>query len=454
MDVLKNPRTAPKDELLNAYLKPRPAADGTNVIIPAIEVINPFLVQINLNHAAYSPRRFFCFRVVKYDSDAKFWDRKKHSPYRFTPVGTGPYVMDKRRSRKITFKKNEHYGGDNQNIGSVSFKRFDDRKSMLQACFFNHSREDAIDIIPSLLPDEIAAFEEDPRHYIADLNLYNFYFIGFNFADNGALYAILNKLPKAERGEIALGIREAMLIGFDRESTLKIYGKAPGEILEGPYPAGSWAYSSEDKKKRRYAPGEAKATLAAIGFKGGRWQQNKRVVLKFRLCYRQGDTYYERVAAKFADAMDNIGIEIIPIGITGPMWQKTIYQQRDFDLVLDRYLYREDMDISPFFSSSGGVLGYQNRLLNEYLAKIKNSQLRKDELQGLYQAMDRFLWNNSPVIFLWSLNQSVGVRSNLAENIVGNDGGKTIEPIRALDGYDFFGNISRWQIQKDNKPPL
>jgi ABC-type oligopeptide transport system substrate-binding subunit len=149
------------------------------------------------------------------------------------------------------------------------------------------------------------------------------------------------------------------------------------------------------------------------------------------------------VAAKFSDAMRNIGIEIIPIGVSVSMWQKKIYRQHDFDLVLDRYLYREDMDISPFFSSSGGVLGYQDRLLNEYIAKIKNSQLRKDEILGLYQAMDRFLWNNLPVVFLWSLNHCVGIRSNLAEKY----GGGTIEPIRALDGYDFFGNISRWRIR-------
>ena len=73
--------------------------------------------------------------------------------------------------------------------------------------------------------------------------------------------------------------------------------------------------------------------------------------------------------------------------------------------------------------------------------------MRKDEIQGLYQAMDRFLWNNSPVIFLWSLNQCVGLRSNLVEEITDTGDGKTDEPIRALDGYDFFGNISRWQIQ-------
>jgi hypothetical protein len=84
--------------------------------------------------------------------------------------------------------------------------------------------------------------------------------------------------------------------------------------------------------------------------------------------------------------------------------------------------------------------------LDEYIAKMKNSQLRKDEIQALYQAMDRFLWNNLPTIFLWNLNQCVGIRSNLMEKCEN----RPSEPIRALDGYDFFGNISRWRINHKN----
>ncbi len=238
-----------------------------------------------------------------------------------------------------------------------------------------------------------------------------------------------------------------MLIGFDRESALKIYGKAPGEVLEGPYRAGCWSYTSQGKKKRRYSPAEARATLAAVGFNNGVWQKDKSMSLRFKLCYREGDSYYERVASKFAASMQNLGIEVIPIGVPAAMWQERICQQHEFDLVLDRYLYREDMDITPFFSPASGLLGYQNDMLNEYIAKIKNSQLRKDEIQGLYQAMDRFLWDNLPAVFLWSLNECVGVRSNLVEVTKNVNGTEVTEPIMAFDGYDFFGNIPRWRVK-------
>ncbi|MFQ5647380.1 MAG: ABC transporter substrate-binding protein [bacterium] len=444
MDIIRNPRTSPKDELLCAYLNDRPA-EGSHPKVPAIKVINPFLVQIGLNHPAFNPRRFFGFKLVKFNPDSRYWKREGPggSPYRFNPVGTGPYVLKKRKSRTILFRKNNDYWGwkenPGQNIQEVAFNRYDDRKGMIQACFFNYGRKDALDIIPDLLPDEIAAFEEDPRHYTSDLNLYNFYFIGFNFGPNGELGRLIKRLQslksKKEAALTALGIREAMLTGFNRENALSIYGDAPGELLEGPYRSGSWAYTGDGKPKRRYSPAEARATLAAIDLPGGTGS--------FRLCYRQGDSYDERVASKFTDDMENIGIKIIPVGISRPMWQKKIYQQRDFDLVLDRYLYREDMDISPFFSRGSGLLGYQNELLGEYLAKIRNSRLRRDEIQGLYQAMDRFLWKKLPVLFLWSLNQCVGVRSNLVEVT-----GSITEPLRAFDGYDFYGNIPRWRVRK------
>jgi len=455
--VINNPATTPKDELLYAYLKPAPAAKGK--LSRTVEIKNPFMLQINLNHPAYMPQRFLSFPIVKENPGTTGWNRQKNKryPYKFNPLGTGLYFLKKRSSRRLDFSKNPDYMAWNknrvQNIDSVLFTKFDDRRSMIKACFFNADRQDAIDVIPELLPDEIVAFEEDKRHYTSELNMYNFYYIGVNFGNSGALSKILSEIKKDVKDKkklqkISLGIREAMLLGLDRTSMLKVYGEYPGEVLDGPYTSGVWAYTNQDKKRRRYSPDEAKAILRAIGFDNGVWRENMNIKLKFRLSYKQGDPYYEKITNQFVNAMSNIGIKIIPIGIPYAVFDRKIYKNRDFDLVLGKHLYREDMDVTQFFSATNGFLGFQTEQLDEYIAKLRSSQLRKDEIQGLYQAMDRFLWNNLPVIFLWSLNESVGVRKDLQSdmNVAQTHSNTHFERIRAFDGYDFFGNIDRWNL--------
>jgi len=454
VNVINNPATKPKDELLHAYLKPAPGSAGKKY--PPVEVKNPFMIQINLNHPAYMPQRFLSFPIVKKNSGTTAWNRLKNTryPYKFNPVGTGPYFLRKRSSRRINFDKNPDYTEwkkyKRQNIDSVLFTKFDDRRSMIKACFFNTEREDAVDIVPELLPDEIVAFEEDNKHYTAELNTYNFYYVGVNFGGSGALSKILASIAKDVKNKkdmrkISLGIREAMLLGLDRESMLKVYGEYPGEVLQGPYLSGVWAYTNQDKKRRRYSQDEAKAILKAIGFEKGVWKNNMDIKLKFRISYKQGDPYYEKITNQFVNSMGYIGIKILPVGVPEAVFDRRIYQERNFDLVLGKYMYREDMDVTQFFSVSNGFLGFQTEQLDEYIAKLRSSQLRRDEIQGLYQAMDRFLWNNLPVIFLWSLNESVGVRKDLQNTVTAQKA--TSENIRAFDGYNFFGNIARWALK-------
>ncbi len=458
VNVINNPSTSPKDKLLEAYLEPPPREKGKKIFAP-VDIKNPFMLQINLNHPAYKPQRFLSFLIVKQTPGTTAWNRTKNKnyPYKFAPVGTGAYFLKSRSTRVLNFAKNPDYplwkNDKNQNIDSVSFTKFDDRRSMIKACFFNQERRDALDVVPELLPDEITSFEEDKNHYTSELNMYNFYYVGVNFGLSGALSKILNQVKKYAKTEqalekISLGIREAMLLGLDRKSMIHIYGEYPGEVLQGPYRSGVWAYTNQDKKRRTYSPSEAREILKAIGFEKGVWKDNSDIRLEFRLGYKQGDPYYEKIANQFLNAMSSLGIKIIPVGIPEAVFSRRIYQKRDFDLVLGKYQFREDMDVTQFFSATNGFLGFQTEQLDEYIAKLRSSQLRKDEIQGLYQAMDRFLWNKLPVLFLWSLNESVGVRVNIKEYTGANGLAEAVpENIRVFDGYDFFGNISRWTLR-------
>lgn len=171
------------------------------------------------------------------------------------PVGTGPYVIDKKR----TVVDSAYYFTKNPNYWNKSVPRFDTVVFKILT--------DATAAVMALRTGEVDVVNVSDRSAIGSLKS-----AGLKFAEQQLDWQGLILVDRDGKMGSPLGnvkVRQALNYAFDRPAVLKIVGDGFGKVTDQVFPSYSKAYDKALENRYPYNPAKAKALLAEAGYPNG-----------------------------------------------------------------------------------------------------------------------------------------------------------------------------------------
>jgi peptide/nickel transport system substrate-binding protein len=172
-----------------------------------------------------------------------------------TPVGTGPYTLDKGRTalgNKYAFQRKQGYWGQELPYESVTISVFDNETAVV-----NGLRTGQIDSAVLQDANQQAALASDGKLKKTD---FTFDFQGLLLFDRGGVHT--KALRKAE-------VRQALNLAIDRETMLDKIRQGRGEITNQIYGPETKAYDKALDTHYAHDPAKARQLLAKAGYADG-----------------------------------------------------------------------------------------------------------------------------------------------------------------------------------------
>lgn len=339
----------------------------------------------------------------------------------FKPIGNGPFYLEENTTTKIIFKRFDDFknviNGEHTNIEEIRLKVERDASQWAQDMIIG--RVDVIPSLPTILKHELDGLEGIQLSAYAN---YSVEMIGFN---------LKNQLLKE------LFIRQAFYYAVNREEMIDAELMGNGNLITGPYPAGSEYYWTE-YPPYPYDPEKARNLLrerCTEGENGIFSYQGKR--LSFRIIGVKGNPKFKNQHTSFKKQMLRVGIEIknaVPLDIDG--FKQTL-QNRDFDLVWISWKFDQALDISSVYKTGGtnNFFGYSNTRAD---IKFKELKIAKDRFikKGLGYDIHKELHNDPPGLFLWTEDRYAAFNKRRISNF-------KIHP------NDFFYLVHEWKLHEE-----
>ena len=171
-------------------------------------------------------------------------DNMLEAPYAWQPVGTGPYIITEHTDELLTMTANPDYWGEKARIEKVYWR--DTPPGATGRVLLETGAVDMSSFDPDTMTDLIKTG--------------NYRVLRPSSTANTAVMHInlLDPLFEDKR------VRQALLLGFDREAAIKTYGR-PAMVMHSAITPGIWAYN-EDATKYEYDPDRAVGLLEEVGW--------------------------------------------------------------------------------------------------------------------------------------------------------------------------------------------
>jgi len=211
--------------------------------------------------------------------------------------------------------------------------------------------------------------------------------------------------------------------------------------MHGPFPKTSWAYS-DDFEKYQYNPQKAKELLKDLGYvmntESGYYETENKEILNFTLSYLDTPTN-SRMAELLIDYYKKEGVFLKGNGVGYDQITQEIIATRNFEMLLYEVETAIDPDQYNLWHSLKvnypdlNLSGYDYERVDILLEEARQT-INKDTRKQKYTLFQRYLNNDSPVIFLYNPSFEYIVDSGLK--------GIDLESIN--NSYDRFHNIEEW----------
>lgn len=231
----------------------------------------------SLGQLAVLPKH--CLKDIPVDkfSQCEFWKN---------PIGSGPYkVVENKDNKEALLVVNNDYSGKIPSIKQIRYKVLDNPSS------------DSFDFTLTSDPATISKYSRDERYKVVKSNNLYYRYLIFNLDKRTGDNEELLQNPK---------IRQALVLGLDRERIMEEIYQGAALTLDGGIPSYDAWYFTKDKEKVEYNPKLAKQILVEQGF-----DFNKTLVLTRYSLDELSVKLLEEVAACYRDL--GIKVEIIPI---------------------------------------------------------------------------------------------------------------------------------------------
>jgi MarR-like DNA-binding transcriptional regulator SgrR of sgrS sRNA len=375
---------------------------------------DPYHIRLMLRQGFIDPLALMSFKVLP---ESARLERADDDNFARKPVGSGPFVFERRDKETVIFTVNPHYRRDGKapNLREVRFF-----VSKAPADDFKLGRLHLL-----LDPDGVAKVHKANR-------------VATHLVPNRRIHflAVNHRHAKLQNENLRLALARAI----NRTKILDEVFRAgwpdkPHRALHGPYLPGCWA-CPEGNSIDLYNLSAAKALASEMSKRGGN--------IKLSLKYPEGD-------AAVARACDLMRIQAAEAGIELRLEPRSVVQLRndvemthDYELAYYHWDYTSDAYLlwplfDPKATGKGGsnFMGYQpDAELQEWFRKALDH--RDFTLVKQYtHTVHGILQMKMPLIPLWQLDTPIAVHESLR---------LPREPGR-MDGLGIFADVDRWQVK-------
>jgi peptide/nickel transport system substrate-binding protein len=407
----------------NVYKDPDNSYGNINIleVFDKVEAVNNSTVRFVLNYSTSRAISRMGFSLMpQHMLKNTFIDPSLR--YNEKPMGSGPYKINRSEDDGMEFELNPHYPRSKPSIDKIELMLNPD-EDIHKAFLISGS----IDLDPVVRPHDIPAIVANTRTGLEPYDSNEWFGFAFNCQ---------NEFLRFKE------IRQALTYLFDRKDALDAHFLNKGSLISGPYTLSSFGYNP-DVELYRYNPNKGDEILKSLGFvdsqgDGKRDLNGKPMVFKMVLdkSMRQEN---KNVCAAFREQMAEFDIEIRIDWKDHKTWQEEIFFNRNYDITFMGWKFDDGSNIYPLFSSAEMLAGQYNvvqfshdevdNLLNEFRMSTDNT-----ERTEISKRLHVVLREESPYLFLWSLQYNAGIRLNRIRKIL-------------IDPFNFFGFINTWRMQ-------
>lgn len=313
-------------------------------------------------------------------------------------IGTGPYKVVGWKSNSITLHRNDYYS-DKPYIDEINFRRFPDNNSIKEA-FTNQTIDLAI-----IESEDWNIFQNMEDVYLLQCPSRYFEFISLNL--NNPLLSDVK-------------VRQAMLMGINRDRILQDTTLGRGIVIDGPILPFSWAFNSQVQHVA-YNPKAALQMLQEAGWKDededGILEKtigNKNYKFEIELLVNTANGARYQAASHIEKDLKALGISVKLVNVT---WDelKTNVMNKKFDAAIMGWKLTPNPDLRFMFASSEikngyNFVSYSNTELDVLLIRANASEEGRQEL--LFKTQE-IINKDLPYLFLYSPNKLLALNKRL-----------------------------------------
>ncbi len=394
--------------------------------IDYIQKIDDCEARIYLKNIVYNPVSLLTEFVVfpKHIFEKKGYDYlTEEDNFVWNPVGNGMYYLQERdESGKIFLNAFEDYLPEKANVDALIRQKFSQADIMVQEFFAGK-----IDLITETPMNYVKEFKEMKMRNPIQLQYYSplsIQVIAFNCS---------NEFLKEVR------IRRALTMAVDREHILKTWFNNEGSVISGPYAVNAWCVNPHVPPLRFDLP-ESKKILDDFTDKiknGIRVGTNgEKMIFDFLISDENEADSPERIACTVIQQTfeKELGIKLNTKILKKNVWEKKVFEERDYDLAFLGWYFPYGYDVSPIFETAGvqNFMGYSNDQVDRYCSIAKLAEDRATVRKANWK-IHEILQADAPCLFLWSLKRQAAYWAKIYN--------LKIHP------FSFFWWIDKWELE-------
>ncbi|CAN5630949.1 peptide-binding protein [soil metagenome] len=251
-------------------------------------------------------------------------------------VGSGPFKFKEWvQGDHVTLERNDAYYNGAPNLAGVVFRVLPDTDGAVLA--LESGETDVLEIIPAADTERIQNTDG------LSVDIYDIFTM--------TLY-MMNLDPEDTELFQEVEVRQALMMGLDRESITENIFLGFGEAGAGTQPPSSPAYAPDQMTPSlAFDPAAATELLASIGWKdtnGDGWLDRGGEKLKFDLIYQSGDATVDSILSYMQEAWKNIGVDANLEAISSDLLLQRL-EDHDFDMAFLAFNLSSDGDQGLLF---------------------------------------------------------------------------------------------------------
>lgn len=386
--------------------------------------------------------------VEKIDNETVRFQLKERNPVFFKAISI--YIVPKSRLEEVDVGRMafDHFAKYPMGSGKFHVVKIDDYEVVLEDNEYDRYepkiKKLVLKIYPTLEAEEMAfrvgnldavgGWDRKSFRYTEEYRNYSKYSMTIRDREKLIFFNLRKDSLKNEN------MRRALNYLLDKERYLEELDVG-GEIMHGPFPKTSWAYSDEFEKYQ-YNPERAKELLKDLGYvmntESGYYETENKEILNFTLSYLDTPTN-NRMAELLIDYYKKEGVFLKGNGVGYDQITQEIIATRNFEMLLYEVETAIDPDQYNLWHSLKvnypdlNLSGYDYERVDILLEEARQT-INKDTRKQKYTLFQRYLNSGSPVVFLYNPSFEYVVNSKVK--------GVDLEAIN--NSYDRFHNIEEW----------
>lgn len=315
------------------------------------------------------------------------------SKFNKNPIGTGPYILKTfKNSADIKLISNKNYFKGKPKIDEILYKFLPDPTTSF--LMLKQKRLDLGGLTPLQIDRQLNK-KFTKNYQIIEKPSFGYTYLGFNL-----------KNKKFQN----LKLRQALSLAINRKEMVDILFFGHGEVCDGPFLPGSFAYNNKVKHTKPDLK-KAKALLKELGY-------DENNPFTFELTTNTGNETRINAAQILQYQLAKVGVKVKIRVLEWQAFLNTVVHPRNFETVLLAWSLALMPDAYPLWHSNSRKIGrfnfvnYKNEKVDK-LIEEGSITINRDKLSDIYKKLFKIISDDLPYLFLYIPNSITVVNKDI-----------------------------------------